>query len=192
MLLFLLSTSLVIYMGFRRMRPETWAVLFWVVTLFLAVASLVGDEASNKRERHFFNMIAPPSDIFIAQFLFGVIELFILEHVLFIVFGTFFQWHMPLSLTASSILFIGAISLSSIFTFVNALVMAADKGSVLASLLGFPLVIPVLLLLIRLFMAEMGFMTSDDGRMQDILSLIGIDILLVGMGILLYPLIWRS
>jgi heme exporter protein B len=85
----------------------------------------------------------------------------------------------------------GALSLSIVFTFVATLVNAAEKGSNLASLLGFPLIIPVILLLIKLFFAQSGLSDSSENT-QDLMSLLGIDTLLLGLGIFLYPLIWRS
>lgn len=192
-LLFMLATSVVLYMGFRRMRPETWAVMYWVVMLFLSVSATVGDRMSGySGDKHFYNLLAHPVQLYLSNLAFNTLVLFSLSMLLFMVFGVFFEWKVMMSGYLLLILGLGALSLSSVFCFVAALVSAANKGSVMASLLGFPLVIPVLLLLIRVFISEMDLITLDQDSWQDVLSLIGIDVVLIGLGIILFPLIWRS
>lgn len=191
-LLFLLATSMVLFMGFTRMRPETWAVLYWVVMLFAAVGATVGDfKTESYQERFLMHQLASPVEMFVAKVIYTAVFLALLELLLYAVFGMFFEFKAPFSATLLLVLLTGALSLSVVFTFVATLVNAAEKGSNLASLLGFPLVIPVILLLIKLFFAESGLSDTSE-NMQDVLSLLGIDALLLGLGILLYPLIWRS
>ncbi|MDX1684005.1 MAG: heme exporter protein CcmB [Saprospiraceae bacterium] len=192
-LLFLLSISVVLFMGFNRMRAETWAVMYWIVMLFMAVGAIVGDQgAGSSREKYLYNLLATPVEIFISRIVFNTLLLLVLALILYLVFGIFFDWQLVMNGQVLLIVVLGTFSLSVIFCFVSTLVLAAEKGSILASLLGFPLVIPVILLLIRLFLIEMGFTNESQGQIQDYLSLIGIDALLIGLGIILFPLIWRS
>ena len=191
-LLFLLATSMVLFMGFTRMRPETWSVLYWVVMLFAAVGATVGDYKTEAyQERFLMYQMVNPVEMFLAKVIYTMLFLTVLEILLYVVFGMFFDFKAPFSFTLLLVLLLGGLSLSIVFTFVAILVNAAEKGSNLASLLGFPLVIPVILLLIKLFFAESGLSDSSENA-QDVMSLLGIDALLLGMGILLYPLIWRS
>jgi heme exporter protein B len=58
------------------------------------------------------------------------------------------------------------------------------------SILSFPLVIPVLLLLVKLTANSIGLIEQD--ITNDILLLLGIDLLLLAMTLVLYPFLWRD
>jgi heme exporter protein B len=183
---------MVLYLGFTRMRPETWAVLYWVVMLFIGIGATVGDyRAEGISEKFFYHQLSDPISIYLSRIVFNTTFLFILSLILYIIFGIFFGWEVPFQLHVPGILLLGCFSLSLVFCFVSILVFSAGRGSTLASLLGFPLVIPVLLLLIRLFYSQMSLIEADT-LWADVFSLLGIDAVLLGLGMILFPLIWRS
>ena len=191
-LLFLSATAYLLYSGFQRMRQETWVIMFWIVTLFVAsvfTARIFSFE--DGRQKYFFFLLAKAEEIYFAKLIFIASLLFSSELVLLILFSVFFKSPLTFSLMTFGILFIGALSIANIFCFVSALIGAGGKKMNYSAILGFPIVVPVLLLLIRLFYSHVGLL--DDGQvMQDFISLLGVDMLLIGLGFILFPLIWRS
>ena len=94
------------------------------------------------------------------------------------------------------VLFLASIGLSTTFTFISAISSKADNSAPLTAILGFPVIIPILILIIELSSESMNIRTSsvyeDAGIMEYIWTLIGIDILLGGVSLLLFPYLWRD
>ena len=59
------------------------------------------------------------------------------------------------------------------------------------AILGFPLVIPVLLTLIKLSANALRLM-RDTGIEKDVMILVSIDLLLLGIALVLFPFLWRD
>jgi len=59
------------------------------------------------------------------------------------------------------------------------------------AILSLPLIIPILLLLINLSANALGII-GDSGYKSDLLLLAGIDLILFGLAVVIFPVIWRS
>ena len=90
------------------------------------------------------------------------------------------------------IAFLGGISLSLVFTLMSAIAAKAQQNAAIMAILGFPLIIPQLLLLIRLSRAAYGEVFREGALLQISLLLGGLDILVIVLGIVLFPFLWRD
>jgi heme exporter protein B len=85
----------------------------------------------------------------------------------------------------------GGISLSLVFTFLAAIAGRAGQNAALMAIMGFPLIIPQLLLLIRL--SNIAFSAVfQSGLLFIILLLAAFDILIVLLAIILFPFLWKD
>jgi heme exporter protein B len=69
--------------------------------------------------------------------------------------------------------------------------MKSGSSSTLMAILSFPIILPVLLVLIKLT-ANALRLIQESSQLMDFYILIGIDFLLLGLCLLLFPIIWRS
>jgi heme exporter protein B len=58
------------------------------------------------------------------------------------------------------------------------------------SILAFPLVIPLLMLLVRIGGHSIGLLSGGAGEVLSLL--VAVDLLLVAVGLLLFPFVWRD
>jgi heme exporter protein B len=58
--------------------------------------------------------------------------------------------------------------------------------------LGFPLIIPQLLLLIRLSKSAFGEVFREGGLLQISLLLVGLDVLVIVLAVVLFPFLWKD
>lgn len=86
----------------------------------------------------------------------------------------------------------GGISLSLVFTLMAAIAAKAQQNAALMAILGFPLIIPQLLLLIRLSKTAFGEIFRQGAVMQIALLLAGLDIMVVVLAIILFPFLWKE
>ncbi|NJO86754.1 MAG: hypothetical protein HC821_01410 [Lewinella sp.] len=84
---------------------------------------------------------------------------------------------------------LGSLGLSAAFSFVAAISTRAGGGATLLSVLSFPLVIPLLLLLVQAGSYALGLQSSETASTR-LLGLLGaLDLLLIGVGLLLFPFV---
>ncbi|MCB0593491.1 MAG: heme exporter protein CcmB, partial [Phaeodactylibacter sp.] len=88
-------------------------------------------------------------------------------------------------------LLLGSVGFSITFTFIAAISSKADNNATLMAILSFPLVIPILMTLIKLSANALRLM-QDTAVQNDILILLAIDLMLLGVGLALFPFLWRD
>ena len=85
----------------------------------------------------------------------------------------------------------GACSISLLFSFLAAIAARAQQNAALMAILGFPLIIPQLLLLMRLS----GLAFSDvfqSGLISIILLLAAFDVMIIVLSVILFPFLWKD
>jgi heme exporter protein B len=87
---------------------------------------------------------------------------------------------------------LGGISLSLVFTLMAAIAAKAQQNAAIMAILGFPLIIPQLLLLIRLSKSAFGEVFREGALLQISLLLIGLDILVIVLAVVLFPFLWKD
>jgi heme exporter protein B len=85
----------------------------------------------------------------------------------------------------------GAIGISTCFTFVASILSTQNSQSTMMAILSLPLIIPILLLLINLSANALGIL-DDTSIKDDLILLGGIDFVLFGLAVMIFPVIWRS
>ncbi|TXB62729.1 ABC transporter permease [Phaeodactylibacter luteus] len=191
-LLYVFSTVFIVYSSFQQVQPQVWNALFWVIVLFASISAVVKSfvQEQGTRELYYYSL-ANPLAILLSKILYNILLLCLLSVLTWLGFS--FVAGNPVKDTAQFMLVIllGAMGFSITFTFVSAISAKADNNATLMAILGFPLVIPVLLTLIKLSANALRLM-QDTGVDKDIMILLSIDLLLLGIAIVLFPFLWRD
>jgi heme exporter protein B len=86
---------------------------------------------------------------------------------------------------------LGSISFSTVFTMISAIASKAGNNGTLMAILSFPVVIPVILLLIRLSKNAMdGLARSVSYTTMGVLF--AINVIVITTALLLFPYLWRD
>ena len=86
---------------------------------------------------------------------------------------------------------LGGMSLSLVFTFLAAIAARAQQSAALMAILGFPLVIPQLLLLSKI--SNIAFAEVIQGGLAGMIVVLGgLDIMLVALSLILFPFLWKD
>lgn len=190
--LYVISTLFVVYETFVKIQPNVWNTLFWIILLFVAVNAMVKSFVQEKGNRVlYYYSLLNPSHVFIAKIVYNTLLLLVLSLLiwgLFIFFGDNPVKDMGLFLL---ILFLGSFGFSVTFTFLASLVAASNQSSTLLAVLSFPLIIPIILMLVKIS-AHALRLIQDTAVSGDLAILVAIDLLLCGVALLLFPFIWRD
>ena len=192
LLVYVLSTVFIVYITFVELAVEIWNVLFWIVFLFAASqAVLKSFVRESSRQYLYYYTLVPPISLLISKMLYNAILLLCLGLLLFgaltLVGGNYLERPAVFGLA----LILGSIGIGWCLTFISAIAIKSDNSATLMAILAFPLIIPILLNLIRLSAVALG--TSADANIwNEVTILLSIDLLLVGLGFMLFPYLWKS
>jgi len=167
--------------------------LFWIIQLFVCVNAVAKSFLQESRGRMlYFYTISGAKEFIIAKLIYNIILMLIMS---LLSLGLFFiLLKNPLSNTLQfvAIVCLGGISLSLVFTLLAAIAAKAQQNAALMAILGFPLIIPQLLLLIRLSKVAFGEVFREGALFQLSLLVIGLDIMVVALSIILFPFLWKD
>jgi heme exporter protein B len=86
---------------------------------------------------------------------------------------------------------LGSLSFSTIFTMVSAISSKAGNGGMLMAILSFPVIIPVLIVLIKLTKNAIDGLDRSVS-LDEISMLLIINVLVAAVSLLLFPYLWRD
>jgi heme exporter protein B len=179
-LLYVASTIFVLYLAMGQPESTVYNGLFWMIQLFVCVNAVAKSflQESKGRMLYFFSITSPVNLLMV-----------LLSLILFrILLGNpvMNQWQF-IGITC-----LGGISLSLVFTLMAAIAAKAQQSAAIMAILGFPLIIPQLLLLIRLSKSAMGEVFREGALLQLSLLLTGLDVLVVVLAVVLFPFLWKD
>lgn len=191
-LLYVAATIFVLWLAMGQPVTNVWNGLFWMIQLFVCVNAVAKSFLAESRGRMlYFYSIAGARDFIISKLVFNVLLMLVMTLTSWLLFAVFLgnpviRWGQFLGITL-----LGGTSLSLVFTFLSAIAARAQQNAALMAIMGFPLIIPQLMLLMKLS----GIVFSDivqGGLLQMVLLLAGLDILVIALAIILFPFLWRD
>jgi len=191
-LLYVASTIFVVYLSVGEPEEKVWNSLFWIIQLFVCVNAVAKSFlAENKSRMLYFYSIAGATDFIIAKLIFNVLLMSLMSVLSLAIFTLLLGNPLQNLFTFVGIVFLGGTSLSMVFTFLAAIAAKAQQQAALMAIMGFPIIIPQLLLLMKI--STIGFaQLVQNGLTQMIFLLIGLDILVVMLAVILFPFLWKD
>ncbi|MCB0510695.1 MAG: heme exporter protein CcmB [Chitinophagales bacterium] len=198
LLMYVLSTIYLVYFSLEYqalkadLLPALWAVFFWLITLFTTVNATFRSFSKEGSSRMLFYYTLLDAKTFVlAKIFFNAIVSWVLSVVSALMFivvlgnpiqnlGIFF-----LSLS------IGTLGYSILFTYISAIAARSGANASLSVILGFPLAIPLLTIIVKLFGESFKTIPSSnfDNNLWIALAFNFIPMLL---SLVLFPYIWRD
>jgi heme exporter protein B len=109
-----------------------------------------------------------------------------------LLFFTFLDNPVSNSLWFTGIVLLGGTSISLVFTLMSAIAAKAQQNAALIAILGFPVILPILLLLMRLSKAAFAEIFKE-GAILQLSGLIGLmDLLVIVLAVILFPFLWKD
>ncbi len=191
-LLYLAGILYIINFLFQEIQVQTWTVLFWIIVLFSSIQlSLKGYFSEGKGVQMMYYQLAAPETIYLSKWVYNTILIVLIEVLCTIGFHLISPIRLESYGVFSIVLLLAAMGLSGIMSFTSILVSHAPIKSTLVSILSIPLILPILLESIQLTATVLGFI-EDTSRFKDFTLLLAIDILILSVGLSLFPYLWRE
>lgn len=187
--LYIFATIYISYLTFQGIiSPVTWNSIFWIVLLFSFITGLAKSFVAEEKRSMYYYLLIPSNHLIYGKLIYyAIYGLFLVLTI-----GLLFNIFLPFPSNTANIslflinLLLGTLGLSSSLTMISAIAAKTSNASTLMAVLGFPVVIPVLLLAVTnsrkiLLGAELE---SIQGSLIYLVSLI---VIIIAVSFILFP-----
>ena len=191
-LLYVASTIFVVYLSLDAPEEKVWNALFWVIQLFVCINAVAKSFLQESKGRMlYFYSIAGASDFVLAKLLFNALLMIVMSLLSLAIFTVLLGNPLQNAGVFVFITCLGGMSLSLVFTFLAAIAAKAQQQAALMAIMGFPIIIPQLLLLMKISSTAFSAVVQA-GWWQMVFLLVGLDIMVVALAMILFPFLWRD
>ncbi|MGN6438412.1 MAG: heme exporter protein CcmB [Agriterribacter sp.] len=192
-LLYVASTIFVLYLSLEQPETNVWNGLFWMIQLFICVNAVAKSFLQETRGRMlYFYSIAGPVQFIIAKLLYNMIVMLLMSSISLLLFQLLLGNPLVHFWQFAGIVALGSISLSLVFTMLAAIAAKAQQQASLMAIMGFPIIIPQLLLLMRISKAGLGEVFKEGAFTDMVWLLTGLNGLVMVMAVILFPFLWKD
>ena len=194
-LLYVVSTIFTCYLSFVSLGDNklAWNALFWIIILFASINGVSKSFLQETKGQQLYNyVLASPAAILISKTVYNILLMLVLTTIALGFYSLVFDTFTPPDLLLYYVAVImGSISFSTVFTMVSAIASKAGNGGMLMAILSFPIIIPVLILLIKLAKNAVDGLPWENSY-DEIGMLLLVNVLTVATSLLLFPYLWRD
>ena len=196
MILYVVSTIYVCYLSFRLKSNQidkiTWNTLFWIILLFTATNAIAKSFTQERFGRLlYYYTLANPVAVIISKILYNTLLMLVLALVGFGIYAVVMGNPVgDIGMYLVSIV-LGAIGFASSLTMVAGIASKAENNATLMAILSFPIIIPMLIMLLKISKNALDGLDRSSS-MDEILTLLAIDAIVLVLSVILFPYLWRS
>ncbi len=192
-LLYVASTIFVLNLAMGQPDAVVYNGLFWMIQLFVCVNAVAKSFLQEGRGRMiYFHSITGPVEFIISKLIYSAIIMLLMTLVSLVLFMILLGNPVKDYVQFIGIASLGGFSLSLVFTLMAAIAAKAQQNAAIMAILGFPLIIPQLLLLIRLSRSAFGEIFREGAVLQISLLLAGLNLMVIVLAIVLFPFLWKD
>jgi heme exporter protein B len=195
-LLYVGSTIYTVFISYGlktgAITQQTWNALFWVVLLFAAVNALTKSFTQESKNRNlYYYTIASPQSIIVSKTIYNFLVMLLISFLCWLVFTLLIGDGVTDNLLFFVTLIIGSMSLATSLTLISGISSNTSNPATMMAILGFPVIIPVLLLLIKI--SKHAIMGLEQSLVYDeLITLLAINLIVVALSYILFPFIWKA
>jgi heme exporter protein B len=190
-LLYIMATIFVLYMTIREPEAKVWNGLFWVIQLFICINAVAKSFLQETRGRMlYFYSIVNPRDFILAKLVFNSVLMLLMSFLSILLFSLFLGNPVQKILPFIGLVLLGGWSLSLVFTFLSAIAAKAQQNAAIMAILGFPIIIPQLMLLMQL--SNTVFSDKTGIAFSTLFLIVALDVLVVMLAVILFPFLWKD
>ncbi len=192
-LVYVVATIFISALSFNKIiEPAIWNALFWIIFLFSAI-TICGKSFMKESGGAALNnyVIYKPLTFFASKLIYNFIFLLSISLITLFFYSWFVGYLIHNFALFALVLVLACLGFSAILTLMSAIASKADNNYTMMSILSFPVLIPVLILVLRLSKQAidgLAWSVSTDF----LLILISVNAICIVLSMLLFPYLWRA
>lgn len=190
-LLYVASTIFVLYMAMDAPESQVWNGLFWIIQLFICINAVAKSFLQESHGRMlYYQSITSPQHFILSKLLFNSLLMLVMSSLSLILFILFMGNPVENFLSFLGLVFLGGWGLSLVFSFLAAIAAKAQQNAAIMAILGFPLIIPQLIMLMKI--SNAAFTQNGPAIAGTVLLLVVMNLLIIVLSIILFPFLWKD
>ena len=195
-LLYTLSTIFICYLSFNIKNTGishlTWNALFWIIMLFSATSAIAKSFVQENQNRMlYYYTLVSPQGVILSKIIYNVFLIWFLSLVAIILFSLVLGNPVEDFGLFALNLMLGSLGLSTTLTMVSAIASKAGNNGILMAILSFPIMIPIILMVIKLSKNAIDGIARSES-VDELITLGGINLIVGTLAYMLFPYLWRS
>jgi heme exporter protein B len=191
----IVAISVILFsIGNERISQSLTGGLFWVVIFFSAMSGLARAFVSEEERGTTLTLqlIASPSTVFSGKLLFNLILVFMMNIVIALLYSALFDAFVIRNFLLFLITFVlGNIGLAVSSTIIAAIIAKAGSKGTLYPVLSFPILLPLILLLVHLTLSSLDG-TPFDQSIFELAMVACYDIIMLSASYMLFDFVWKD
>ena len=190
-LLYIGATIFVLFLAIDEPESRVWNGLFWVIQLFICINAVAKSFLQESRGKMlYYQTLVSPQHFVLAKLLFNSLLMLLMSALSLLLFSLFFTNPAEKLLPFIGLVFLGGWSLSLVFSFLAAIAAKAQQSAAIMPILGFPLIIPQLVMLMKISASAFSHTASIPAT--PVIMLFIMDILVILLASILFPFLWKD
>ncbi len=193
-ILYIASTIYVLFLSLPE-APDAavWNSLFWIIQLFVCVNTVAKSFLQESRGKMlYFYSICSPAVFIISKLIYNMALMLIMSLLSLLLFYIFLDNPVAYALQFIGIVMLGGLSLSLVFTLMSAIAAKAQNNAALMAILGFPVILPQLMLIMQLSKAAFAEVFNEGAVLQITGLIAGLDAGVIILAVILFPYLWKD
>ena len=193
LVLYCAATIFIAYLAFRNsIDTVTWNALFWIIMLFASVNTLAKSFLSESRGRQlYYYSLVSASVFYLSKLFYGVILMLVLSLIslgIYAVLNGTPAWNLGSYLAS---MLTGITGFAITLTMISAITAKSGSQASMMAILGFPVLIPMLILIIKISARTIDGLSIFDFP-KDFILLTALLAMATALSYILFPYIWRD
>ena len=190
-ILYVAATIFVLYMAMDTPESRVWNGLFWIIQLFICINAVAKSFLQESRGRMlYYQSITSPVNFILSKLLFNSLLMLLMSSLSMILFLLFLGNPVEKFWQFVGVVFLGGWGLSLVFSFLAAIAAKAQQNAAIMAILGFPLIIPQLIMLMRI--SNSVFSQNGPAIGSTVILLAITNLLIIVLSIILFPFLWKD
>jgi heme exporter protein B len=192
-MVYVVATIFISALSFNKIIvPATWNALFWIIFLFSAITICGKSFAKESGGAALNNFILYKPLVFISsKLIYNFIFLFSVSLITLFFYSWFVGYLIQNFALFITVLLLASLGFSAVLTLMSAIASKAENNFTLVSILSFPVLIPVLVLVLRISKQAIDGL-SWSVSYDFLMILASINVICIVLSILLFPYLWRA
>lgn len=190
--LYIFATIYISYLSFQSIiTPSTWNALVWIIILFASITGISKSFIQEENRSLYYYFLSKAHFVYIAKLLYNLFYEAILILIVVILFNVFLGFPVVEKALFLLILFIGGLGIAASFTLISSLASKSENQSTMMAILGFPVIIPVLVLAVSMSRKVVQGAGWEDIS-GSVITLLAVNVIIMAAGYILFPYSWRN
>jgi heme exporter protein B len=193
-LVYVIGTVFVSALCFNgHLDKPTWNALFWVITLFTSVTISGKSFMKETGGQALFNFLHySPQQFIFSKIITSMVFMLCLSFITFFFYAFFIKIEVQNLGLFLIVLILASTGLAGVLSLMSAIASKANGNFAMMSILSFPVLLPLILVVIRLSKQAVDGIEWAGLGFNFIVILVSLNVLVIALSFLLFPYLWRD